>query len=111
MAIAALAVVAVAVDAKGLAVVANGAGLAVELAVEPTLALRARSLFFRGGHKTAGDGEEEASPLFCQGLDYVHAVAKFSEIHFHSLTLCHRLESTPMVLQLCQRLGARLLNT
>ena len=49
--------------------------------------------------------------LFCKSLDSVEVDANVRRNHFHCLILRQRLESTPLVLQLCQRLDARLLNT
>ena len=94
--LAGLAVVAVAV-----AVDAHGAGLAVELAVDMAVALGARSL-------VVGVMVKKKRHRMCwQSLDSVDAVAKVCWNHFHWQSLT---QSTPLVLQLCQRLDARLLD-
>ena len=69
------------------------------------------------GHKRiarrgcGGEDSSEPSPLFWLSVDSVDAVANVRRNHFHCLILRQRLESTPLVLQLRQRLDARLLKS
>ena len=99
--LAGLAVVAVALGCQRLA------GLAVELAVELAVALGARSLVVGVAVKTLQDRHH----FFWLSVDSVDAVADVRRNHVHCLILRQRLESTPLVLQLRQRLDARLLKS
>ena len=83
------------------------AGLAVELAVELAVALGARSLVVGVVVKTL----QNRHRFFWLSVDSVDAVANVRRNHFHCLILRQRLESTPLVLQLRQRLDARLLKS
>ena len=99
--LAGLAAVAVALGCQRLA------GLAVELAVELAVALGARSLVVGVVVKTL----QNRHRFFWLSVDSVDAVANVRRNHFHCLILRQRLESTPLVLQLRQRLDARLLKS
>ena len=108
-----------------LAVDANGAGVAVELAVELAVALGASygaglavelgvELAVALGAISLGVGvivKKKCHLLFWQSLDSVDDAVPKMRLNFHCPILCQRLESTPLLLQLCQRLDARLLNT
>ena len=83
------------------------------LGCEPTLALGARSLVVVGlmarvmvKKKRYRDGVR----VMARVMEFDDAVAKVRN-HFRCLILCQRLESTPLVLQLRQRLDARLLDS
>ena len=94
---------------------ALGCEPAVELALgcEPTLALAARPLVvvvLRASVMVKKKRHCDGVRVMARVMEFDDAVANVRN-HFHCLLICQWLESTPLVLQLRQRLDARLLDS